>query len=108
MGRGLDQGWGGVVSVHVVNPDYFCRWQVQISVYCTRRKLARLRCTQCSILLHLIDSCFLPCICLRQILQNQTCLYVVIGPGFVSTSPAFMRSSASHPAGPHGQLAKKN
>ena len=24
------------------------------------------------------------------------------GPGFVSTSPAFMRSSASHPAGLHG------
>ena len=29
------------------------------------------------------------------------------GPGLVSTSPAFMRSIASHPAGPHGQLAQK-
>ena len=29
----------------------------------------------------------------------------VVGPGFVSTSPAFVRSSASYPAGPHGQLA---
>ena len=29
-----------------------------------------LRCTQCSILLHLMDICFLPCICLWQISQN--------------------------------------
>ena len=35
--------------------------------------------------------CFLPCICLWQISQIQTCLCVVIGPGFVSTSPAFIR-----------------
>ena len=28
-------------------------------------------------------------------------------PGLVSTSPAFMRSIASHTAGPHGRLAKK-
>ena len=27
--------------------------------------------------------------------------------GFVSISPAFMRSSASHPAGPYGGLVKK-
>ena len=38
---------------------------------------------------------------LWQISQIQTCLCDVIGPGFISTSPAFMRSSASHPAGPH-------
>ena len=49
--------------------------------------------------------CFLTCICLCQISQIQTCVFV--GPGFVSTSPAFMRSSASHPAGPHGRLAQK-
>ena len=30
-----------------------------------------------------------------------------VGAGFGSTSPAFMRSSASHPAGPHDWLAKK-
>ena len=118
---------------------------------------AHLRCTQCSILLHLIDICFLSCICLQQILQIQTCLCVVVGPGFivvvvflprpmegmgrlqfsdlftelpvspqaagvvgtnrdlcvcvvvgpgfVSTSPAFMRSSASHPTGSHGRLS---
>ena len=49
-----------------------------------------LRCTQCLILLHLI----------------QTCLRVFVGPGFVSTYPAFMRSSTSHPAGPHDWLAQ--
>ena len=64
---GLDQGlegWGGVMSVSVVNPDYLCRWQVHVSVYCAGRLPAHLRYTQCSILLHLIDICFLPCICL--------------------------------------------
>ena len=35
---------------------------------------------------------------------DVTCLCVVVGPGFVSVSPAFMRSSASHSAGPHGRL----
>ena len=38
----------------------------------------------------------------------QTCLCVVVRPGFVSTSPNFMRTSASQPAGPHGRLAQKN
>ena len=38
--------------------------KVQVSVYCARRIPANLRCTQCSILLHLIDICFLTCICL--------------------------------------------
>ena len=31
----------------------------------------------------------------------------VVGPGLVSTSPAFVSSSASHPAGPHGRHAQK-
>ena len=31
---------------------------------------------------------FLPCICLWQISPIQTCLCVVVGPGFFSTSPA--------------------
>ena len=34
-------------------------------------------------------------------------LFKVVGPGLVSTSPAFVSSSASHPAGPHGRHAKK-
>ena len=44
---------------------------------------------------------------IENISQIQNCLCVFVGPGFVSTSPAFMRSSASHPVGPHGRLAKK-
>ena len=55
-GLGQDLGrWGGVMSVCVVSPDYLCRWQVQVSGYCARRIHAHLRCTQCSILLHIID-----------------------------------------------------
>ena len=50
---------------------------------------------------------FLSCFCLWQISQFQTGLCVVVGPGFVSTSTVFMRSSARHPAGPHGRLAQK-
>ena len=70
-------------------------------MYCAWRIPAHLRCTQCSILLHLMDICFLTCICLWQISQIQTFLFKVVGPGLVSTSPAFVSSSASHPAGPH-------
>ena len=46
--------------------------------------------------------CFLQCNCVWQIWQIQTCVCVVVRPGVVSTSPAFKRSSASHPADPHG------
>ena len=83
-----------------------CRWQVQVSVYCVWRIPAHLRCTQCSILLHLMDICFLTCICLWQISQIQIFLFKVVGPGLVSISPAFVSSSASHPAGPHGRHAR--
>ena len=48
-----------------------------------------------------------PCICLWQISQIQTCLRVVVGPGFVSISSAFMRSTTSHPVGPHVRLVPK-
>ena len=54
LGQGLG-GWGGVMSVGVLSLDSLCRWPVQVSVYCARRITAHLRCTQCSILLHLID-----------------------------------------------------
>ena len=107
---GLDQGlggWDGVMYVYVVSLDSLCIWQVQVSVYCARRIPAHLRCTQCSIMLHPIDICFLTCICMWQISQIQTCLRVVVGSGLVSTSPAFMRSIASHPACLHGRLAPK-
>ena len=66
LGQGLD-GWGGVMSACVVILDYMCIWQVQVSVYCVRRIPAHLMCTQCSILFHLSDICFLTCICLWQI-----------------------------------------
>ena len=90
MGRGLGQGSGAVGWCYVcVSLDYLCRWQVQVSVYCAWRIPAHLRCTQCSILLHLMDICFLTCICLWQISQIQTFLFKVVGPGLVSTSPRF-------------------
>ena len=88
--------------------DSLCRWQVQVSVYCAWRIPAHLRCTQCSILLHLMDICFLTCICLWQISQIQTFLFKVVGPGLVSTSPAFVSNSVSHPEGPHDRHATKN
>ena len=72
-------------------------------MYCAWRIPAHLRCTQCSILFHLMDICFLTCICLWQISQIQTCLFKVVRPELVSTSPAFVNSSASHLAGPHAQ-----
>ena len=87
--------------------DSLCRWQIQISLYYAWRIPAHLRCTQCSILLHLMDICFLTCICLWQISQIQTRFFKVVGPGLVSTSPAFVSSSASHASSPHDQHAPK-
>ena len=105
LGQDLCLGrWCSVMSVCVVSVDYLCRWQVQVFVYCARLIPVHRRCTQCSILLHLIDICFLMCICLWHVSQIQTYLRVVVGPGLVSTSPAFMRISVRHPAGP-GWLA---
>ena len=83
----------------------WCRWGVGTGsgrVRCCYVYVSceHLWCTKCSILLDLIDICILPCIYLCQISQIQTCLQVVVGPVFVLTSPAFMRSRAIHPAGP--------
>ena len=69
--------WRGGV---VLCLDYLCRCQIHVSLYCAWQIPAHLRCTQCSIMLYLMDICFLPCICLWQILQIQTCLCVVVGP----------------------------
>ena len=44
---------------------------------------------------------------LWQISQIQTFLFKVVGPGLVTTSPAFVSSNVSHPAGPHGRHAQK-
>ena len=52
--------------------DSLCRWQVQVSVYW--RIPAHLRCTQCSILLHLMDICFLTCICLQWCASSEPIL----------------------------------
>ena len=65
-----------------------------------------LRYTQCSILLHLIDICFLTCICLWQISQIQTCFRVVVGPGLVSTSPAFYEEHCQPSSGSAWLLAQ--
>ena len=40
-------------------------------------------------------------------ITNPDFLFKVVGPGLVSTSPAFVISSASHPASPHGRHAQK-
>ena len=65
------EGCGGVMSVLVVSLDTLCRWQVQVSIYCAWRVPTHPRCTQCSILLHLMDICFLTCIYLWPILKIQ-------------------------------------
>ena len=88
LGMSVMREMRGVVSL-----DSLCRWQVHVYVYCARRIFAHLRYTQCSILLHLIDICFLPCIFLWHISQIQTCLRVIVGPGFVSTSHDIFRGA---------------
>ena len=84
---------------------FLCRWQIQVSVYCARRIPAHFRRIQCSILLHIIDICFLLCFVYGRYRKDLLC--VVVGSGFVSTSSDFMRSSAIHPAGPHDRFANK-
>ena len=93
------------VSVSTERGCAVCIWQVKVFVYCARRMPAHLRCAQCAILLHLIDISFLPYICLWQISQIQTGLCVVVKPGFVSTAPAFMRSSTIHPVGAYDRFS---
>ena len=106
LGQGLG-GWSGVMSLCAMSLYYMCWWQVQVSVYCARQISAHLRCTQYPIMLHLIDICFLTCLCMWQISQIQTCLRVADGPGLVSTSPAFLRSITNYPAGSYDSLAQK-
>ena len=59
---GLESGTVGWFYVCVVSLNSLCRWKLQVSVYCAWRIPAHLRCTQCSILLHIIDICFITCI----------------------------------------------
>ena len=64
-------------------------------MYCAWRIPAHLRCTQCPILLHLMDICFLTCICLWQISQIQTFLFKVVGPGLVVVVVCPLQPSSS-------------
>ena len=50
---------GRVMTMCIVSLDYLFISQIHVSVYCARRIPAHLRCTQCSILLHLIGIYFL-------------------------------------------------
>ena len=87
------------MSVRGVCLDSLCRWHVQVSVYCAWRIPAHLRCTQCSIFVapygYLLSDMYLFMVDIK-----HPDLFV-FGPGLVSTSPAFVSSSASHAAGPH-------
>ena len=85
----------GVMSVCIVSLDIWCRWQVEASVCCTQCSVAPYQYLLPTVYLSLAD------------IVNPDFLRVVVGPGFVSTSPALMRSSASHPTGPHGWPVKK-
>ena len=53
---------------------------------------------------HLLHTVYLSVLDISEI---STCLRVVMGHELISTSPAFMRTSASHPSGPNVRLAKK-
>ena len=54
-----------------MSPDSLCRWQVQVFIYCACASYVH----PVFNLLHLMDICFLPSICLWKISQIQT-LYV--------------------------------
>ena len=88
--------------------DSLCRWQVQVSVYCAWRIPAHLRCTQCSILLHLMDICFLTCICLWQISQIQTFLFKVVGPGLDLDITRFCEQQRQPSSGSAWPACQKN
>ena len=50
------------------------------------------------------------CVCVVCDCERVLCVWCVwfVGPGLDSTSPAFVSSNASHPAGLYGRLPKKN
>ena len=77
-------------------------------MYCAWRIPAHLRCTQCSILLHLMDICFLTCICLWQISQIQTFLFRVVGPGLVLDITRFCEQQRQPSSGSAWSACPKN
>ena len=62
-------------------------------------------CTAWSVCLCGVSS---PVVVLGLLSQIQNCLFKVVGPGLVSTPPAFVSRSASHPVVPHDRHAQKN
>ena len=104
MGQCLG-GWGVVICVCVLRVWIICVDGKSRYLYIVLGGFLRILCAPS------VQSCctlsISTCMCLWQISQIQTCLRAVVGPGLVSTSPAFMRSIARHPAGPHGRLAQK-
>ena len=101
--------WRGIVLSVLGVAVTFCVgvWMVhlQSGLYCRCCICAHFRWTQC-VWLHLIEVCFL-LNCLWQRSQIQMTGVCVVGPGFDSTSPAFLRSSASQAAGSDGRLSQK-
>ena len=70
-------GMVGWCYVCVVSVDSLCIWQVHVSVYGARRIPAHLRCTQCSIMFHLIDICsYRVFICGRYSKYRFACLWL--------------------------------
>ena len=77
LGDGLDHGLEGWCYVYVSCESGLFVYVAGpgICILCWAVPV-HLRCTKCSILLHLIDICFPPCICLWQISQIPTSLCV--------------------------------
>ena len=81
--------------------DSLCIWQVQVSVYCDWRIPPSSIQSCCTLWISASYRVFV-----YGRYRKSICLWVVIGPGFVSTSPAFMRSSVfTWPACQNGKLA---
>ena len=79
-----------------MSPDSLCRWQaVYMYMYIVLGGYLRNLGTSN------VKSC-----CTLSISASYHVLCVVVGPGIVLTSLAFMRSSASHTVGPHSRPAK--
>ena len=84
-----------------VMSDSLCRCQVLVSLYCARRIPAHVKCTQCSIL-------FLTVYLLMADIANPDLFVSCCRTWICLNITTFMRSSASHPAGPHGRLSTKS
>ena len=84
--------------------DYLCSWQVQVSVLGAYMRIFGVPSVQSCGTLSISASYF---VFVNGRYRKSRFVCVGVGPGFVSTSSASIRSNASHPVGPHGPLAKK-